>query len=127
MQWLGRRIIHGLIISTLYVPAYAADGTSNQIQMLNSQLQVQMQRLHETQQKQIKELNQKLQGQLKETQEKLQAEIKDLHKKTEEKMKKMQEDLQAQIKQVHEEVLTGGALSRPEEEPAKAPDKKKGA
>lgn len=101
--------------------AFCEESSSQQIQMLNSQLQVQLQRMQETQQKQIQQLNKQLQSQLKETQKKLQEQINQLNTMTEEKMKQMQKTLQAQIKQIHEEVLTGGAVSKAQPAQKKTP------
>ena len=107
--------------------AFGGDDTAKQIQMLNSQLQVQLQQIQETQQKQIQKLNEQLQAQLKEVQTNLEAEIQDSHKKNEAKMKAIQDNLQAEIKKLRETVLTGGALSEaePKKADAKAPDSAK--
>ncbi len=118
-QLLGASL---LFVSTACV---YADDTSKQIQMLNSQLQVQLQRIQETQQEQIQKLNKQLQGQLKDMQTKLQDQIQKVNKTNQEKMKKMQENLQAQIKKVHEEMLTGGALPQSDaEKPSKGSSSK---
>ncbi len=106
------------LLSTTAIGA-GADATK-QIQMLNSQLQVQLQRMQETQQAQIQKLNKQLQKQLKDTQTKLQDQMAKMNTATQKQMQDMQKSLQAQIKQVHEELLTGGAVASS----ASADDKK---
>ncbi|MDF1677506.1 MAG: hypothetical protein P1U32_02290 [Legionellaceae bacterium] len=112
-----QRLTVGLLggcIALLSTAAIGADsGATKQIQMLNSQLQVQLQRMQETQQKQIQKLNKQLQKQLKDTQTKLQDQMAQMNTATQKQMKDMQKNLQAQIKQVHEELLTGGATAAP--------------
>ena len=118
-----RMMVSGLVSGCMMIVSSTwgyADDASKQIQMLNSQLQVQLQRLQETQQKQVQKLNTQLQAQLKEVQTKLQDEMKKMNTMTQTKMKKMQEDLQSQIKQLHEDMLTGGAMAAPEPEKKKA-------
>jgi gas vesicle protein len=90
---------------------FAADSTSKQIQMLNSQLQVQLQRLQASQEKQLQTLNKQLQAQLQDTQKKLQSQIDTLNKTTQAQMKELKKSLETQIKQVHEAVLTSGGGS----------------
>ncbi len=123
MRMIAGGLVGGCILILSSTWGYA-DDASKQIQMLNSQLQVQLQRLQETQQKQIQKLNKQLQSQLKDVQTKLQDEMKNMNTMTQKKMKKMQDNLQSQIKQVHEEMLTGGASAASEpEKSAPAPDK----
>ncbi|MCH9757328.1 MAG: DUF4175 domain-containing protein [Gammaproteobacteria bacterium] len=121
MRMIGSGFVAGLIMILPSTGVYA-DAVSKQIQMLNSQLQVQMQRMQETQQKQVQELNTKLQKQLKETQTKLQKQIQDMNKMTQKQLKEVQTSLEGQIKQIHEEMLTGGAVSKPEPTPKTSPN-----
>lgn len=117
MQGIVKGVCVGAIMGLLTTPLYA-DDTSKQIQMLNSQLQVQLQRMQESQEKQIHTLNAQLQKQLKETQTKLQSEMQAMNASNQKKMKAMHDDLQAQIKQIHEMVLTGGAMGAAPEKAA---------
>jgi gas vesicle protein len=107
MQILLKGFFVGSILVGLSTLVYA-DDASKQVQMLNSQLQVQLKALQKSQQTQIQTLNKQLQTQLKTMQSTLEAQITDLNNKTEAKMKSLEASLEAQIKQVHEEVLTGG-------------------
>ncbi|MCH9762938.1 MAG: hypothetical protein K0U24_01675 [Gammaproteobacteria bacterium] len=93
---------------------FAADSASKQIQMLNGQLQVQLQRLQATQEKQLQTLNKQLQAQLQDTQKKLQSQIDTVNKTTQKQMAELKKSLEAQIKQVHQEVLTsaGGSSTK---------------
>ena len=78
-----------LVLLGLCSVGYAADNSSQQIQLLNSQIQVQLQTLQSTQQKQIQALNKQLQGQIKQVQTDLQAQI-----------QKLNTQIQAQLKQL---------------------------
>jgi mRNA-degrading endonuclease RelE of RelBE toxin-antitoxin system len=88
---VGATLVWILSISSVCIAA--EDSTSKQIQMLNSQIQVQLQKLQETQQKQIKDLNVKLQAQLQQMQTNLEAEI-----------QKANTQNQAQFKQIHDNI-----------------------
>lgn len=103
-------LLSGCLLMLASVWAYA-DDTSKQLQMLNSQLQVQLQRMQEAQQKQVKALSAQFQSQLADTQKKLQAQIKALNQATQQQMEAIQKDLEAKIQKVHEEVLTGGEVA----------------
>ena len=116
-----RMIIARLLSGCLFVLASTwgyADDTSKQIQMLNSQLQVQLQRMQEAQQKQVEALSKQFQSQLADTQQKLQDQIKSLNTATQKQMESMQKALDAKIQKVHEEVLTGGDLSTANNSPS---------
>ena len=54
-----------LLLGGLLNTAYAADNTSQQIQLLNSQIQAQLQKMQTDQQAQIKTLNTQIQTQIK--------------------------------------------------------------
>lgn len=123
MRMSAKQLV-GVFALCLSTASVYADDASKQIQMLNSQLQVQLQRIQETQQEQIQKLNKQLQDQLKDVQTKLQDQIQQVNKTTQDKMKEMQEKLQAEIKQVHEDMLTGGALAKPEDQSAEQKPRK---
>ena len=96
-----------LSMMTYALAGHAEDNTSDQIQMLNSQIQAQLQQMQETQQKELKELNMQLQTQLKKMQTDLQEKIQTLNTQTQEQMKTMQTELQTQIKQVYDDATRG--------------------
>lgn len=111
-MFVKKHVVIGAVIVFLGVGSKVyADDASKQIQMLNSQLQVQFQRIQDTQNTQIQKLNDQFQKQLKEVQEKLQAQIQAEHHMTQEKLKTIQSTLDAKIDKVHEELLTGGLTS----------------
>ncbi|MFZ4076431.1 MAG: hypothetical protein ACOYKA_00460 [Legionellaceae bacterium] len=93
----------------------AADNTSAQIQMLNSQLQAQLQQMQDTQQKQIKELNTQLQKQLSTLQKDLQTKIETVNTQTQEQMKTLKADLEKQIMQVYDEATQGKTAEKPKD------------
>ena len=80
-----------------------ADDASQQIQLLNSQIQAQLQQMQAAQQKQISTLNQQTQQQLKDLQTLLQNKMLASNKSTQEQIKTLQTTLQAQIQQVQAE------------------------
>ena len=80
-------------------------GEAQQVQMLNSQIQVQLQQMQETSQKQLADVNTKVQGQLKQMKDELSAQIATLNSNYQADLKKMQSDLQAQIKQVQSDAM----------------------
>ncbi len=85
----------------LFMPmSMAADNTSQQIQMLNSQIQAQLQAMQATQQKQLTDLNKRQQDQMKTMQATLDDKINSLNTQLQDQMKTMQAALQQQIQQV---------------------------
>lgn len=99
----------------------AADNTSAQIQMLNSQLQAQLQQMQDTQQKQIKELNTQLQKQLSTLQKDLQTKIETVNTQTQEQIKTLKTDLEKQIMQVYDEATQGKTAAKPKDASDNAP------
>jgi t-SNARE complex subunit (syntaxin) len=96
-------LMFGYMVFSLSNNSFA--GEAQQIQMLNSQIQAQLQQMQETQQKQIADLNTQVQGQLKKMKDELSAQIATLNTNYQADLKKMQNDLQAQIKQVQSDVV----------------------
>ena len=81
--------------------AYAADDSvSQQIQLLNSQIQTQLQTIQSDQQKQIQTLNKQIQAQLKQIQTDLQAQIQKGNAQTQAQIKELQTNLQVLSKAV---------------------------
>lgn len=78
----------------------ATDNVSQQIQLLNSQIQTQLQTIQSDQQKQIQTLNKQIQTQLKQTQTDLQAQIQKENAQTQAQIKELQTNLQALSKAV---------------------------
>ena len=96
-----------IVASLVYMGAcnmsFAADNTSQQIQLLNSQIQAQLQTLQAGQQKQIQTLNAQIQAQIKQAQSDLQAQIQKSNTQTQAQIKQLQTTLQDQIKQVQQQ------------------------
>ncbi len=111
MQVLLKGVFVGAAVIAVSNWVYA-DDASKQMQLLNSQLQVQLQAMQKAQQAQIKQLNKQLQAEMKTVQEKLEAEIKAIDTTTNKKLNSMQARFQAEIKAIHEAVLTGGELPK---------------
>jgi DNA anti-recombination protein RmuC len=88
-----------------------ADNSTQQVQMLNSQIQAQLQTMQAAQQKQLKDLNTQIQNQLKQMQTILDEKISTLNTQVQSQMKAMQTTLQQQIKQVHDEQSQSPALA----------------
>ncbi|AHE67388.1 hypothetical protein [Legionella oakridgensis] len=103
---MNRRIIMGgaclLMLSSLS-NAYADDNTTKQIQLLNSQIQAQLQKIQADQQNQIKQLNTQIQTQLKQLQQQLQDQIQQVNTDTQKQIQTLQTTLQNQIKQVQQQ------------------------
>ena len=81
----------------------ATDNTAQQIQQLNSQIQVQLQKLQADQQKQLMTLNAQLQVQMKQVQAAIQAQIQKMNTQTQDQMKKLQATLEQEIKTVQKQ------------------------
>ena len=79
---------------------YAADNTSQQIQLLNSQIQAQLQKIQADEKKQIDANNASIQAQLKKLQTDLQAQLVANNAKSQDQLKQMQTTLQQQIVQM---------------------------
>ena len=95
-------MINGLLLSCLSVNLYAADASSasQQVQLLNSQIQVQLQEMQQVQQKQVIELNTKLQAQLLKMQTTLEQQMQTMNQDLQAKMKTMQDNLTQQMQQL---------------------------
>ena len=102
---MRRLVLTSLLL--LGMPSVCADNVTDQIQLLNSQIQAQLQNVQQKQQQQIKTLNTQLQTQLKQMQSDLQAQIQKVNTQTQAQMKHMQTTLQQQIQQFQENA-TGG-------------------
>lgn len=83
---------------------FADNGSSQQIQMLNSQIQAQMQQMQEIQQKQVKEMNLKIQAQLKELQSTLQDQIQKVNTQNQTALKQLKDSFQAEINQLQDQI-----------------------
>ena len=81
-----------------------ADNTSQQVQLLNSQIQSQLQQIQDVQQKQMKDLNKQIQNQLKQMQTTLEEKIKTMNDTTQTQIKTLQTSLQQQVKQINDRV-----------------------
>lgn len=84
-----------------------ADGQNNvsqQIQLLNSQIQTQLQRIQASQQESITQLNKQIQTQLKQIESNFEAEMQKLNSQTEAQIKKIEASLQGEIKQLQQEM-----------------------
>ena len=96
-----------IVASLVYMGAcnmsFAADNTSQQIQLLNSQIQAQLEKVQATQQKQLQTLNTQIQNQIKQMQTDLQAQIQKVNTQTQDQIKQVQTTLQQQIAQVQKE------------------------
>ena len=79
---------------------WAADSATAQVNLLNSQIQDQLQKLQEKQQKQMKDLNAQIQTQLQQMQANLQAQIQKVNTQTQAQMKQLQDALHQQIQQI---------------------------
>jgi hypothetical protein len=88
-----------------------ADNSTQQVQMLNSQIQAQLQTMQAAQQKQLKDLNIQIQNQLKQMQTTLDEKINTMNTQVQGQMKTMQNTLQQQIKQVRDEKSQVPALT----------------
>jgi len=100
MKKLGMSLV---LLATSTLIHAQPDNTSAQIQLLNSQIQAQMQKLQADQQTQIKTLNTQLQVQLKQLQTDLQAQIQKANSQTQDQIKQLQTTLQQQIQQVQQQ------------------------
>ncbi|WP_133127419.1 hypothetical protein [Legionella nagasakiensis] len=102
-----KKIIMGgtglLMLFSLGNFAYADDNVTKQIQLLNSQIQAQLQKIQADQQNQIKQLNTQIQTQLKQLQQQLQDQIQKVNTDTQKQMQTMQTTLENQIKQVQQQ------------------------
>lgn len=94
-----------LMVMGVYKTTYAGDSVSQQIQLLNSQLQTQIQKVQADQQKQVQTMNTQVQAQLKQMQTDLQAQIQKVNAQTQAQMKQIQTTLQEQIKEVQKQAV----------------------
>ncbi len=98
-------LISLIMLGTGQSVVYADGGdASKQLQMLNSQIQVQLQQIQENQQKHDKAFNTQIQGQMKKLQVDIQKQITDSFNKTQEQIKTVQNNLQKEIKQLNENI-----------------------
>ena len=101
--------ILNVLLSSLFLVGvckmtYAAnDNVSQQIQMLNSQIQAQMAKVQADQQKQILTFNTQMQAQIKQVQTELQAQIQKANAQTQSQIMLLQTTLQQQIKTVQQQ------------------------
>ena len=105
-------VLGGGVLLLMSAWANAAEDTSKQVELLNSQLKVQLQQMQEAQEKQIETLNQSLQKQLQTMHADLQDQMQQAYTKNQKKIDALQASLEAQIKVLQDEVLTGGAASK---------------
>ena len=97
-------IILSIVICAATNLAHADDANvSQQIQLLNSQIQAQFQKIKAEQQNQIKTLNSKVQAQLKQMQTDLQTQIQKANALNQDQIKQLQTSFQQQLNQVHQE------------------------
>lgn len=82
---------------------------SQQIQMLNSQIQAQLQKMQADQQKLNQTFNAQVQGQLKQMQTELQDQIKKASAESQSQLKQVQAGLEQEIQQVHKAVTAAPA------------------
>ena len=92
-----------LLVSMCQITYAGSDNASQQIQMLNSQIQVQLQKIQSDQQKQIQTLNSQLQAQIKQMHTDFQAQIIKSNTQTQEQLKHVQTTLEQQIKMVQQQ------------------------
>ena len=83
-----------------YSFAAEQNSASQQVQMLNSQIQVQLQQLQQTQQQQILDLNTKLQAQMQKIQTTLEQELQTMHSQVQDQIKTMQANFNQQMQQI---------------------------
>ena len=92
---MKKKIASFVFLLVGYHGVFAAnDNTSDQIQLLNSQIQSQLQTMQSDQQKQIQALNKQVQTQLKQMQTDLQAQIQKANSQTQAQIKQLQTSLQ---------------------------------
>ncbi len=96
----GIRLKISLCLTLIAPMSMAADNTSQQIQMLNSQIQAQLQTMQAAQQKQLTDLNKRQQEQMKQMQAALDEKVTRLNTQIQAQIKTMQTNLQQQIQQV---------------------------
>ena len=94
------KIVLGILSSGLLCGVSSADSVSTQIQMLNSQIQAQLQKMQADQQKQTQTMNAQVQSQLKQMQSDLQDQIKKSSSQSQSQLKQVQDGLQKEIQQV---------------------------
>ena len=103
-----KQTIQGIIVGLMCVGCasvgYTADNTSQQIQLLNSQIQAQLEKVQQQQQKQIQTMNAQTQAQIKQVQATLEAQIQKMNNDTNEQVKKLKTALEEQIKQVQQSI-----------------------
>lgn len=87
------------------VHAASVDNATQQLQVLNSQIQAQLEAMQATQQKQMKDLNTQIQNQLKQMQTTLDSKINTMNAQIQKQMQTMNDTVQKQIKQVHDEKM----------------------
>lgn len=88
----------GLILFTSV--SIAGDNVSQQIQLLNSQIQAQLQTMQAEQQKQLVDLNKRLQEQMKTMQTTLDGKINQMNTQVQTQMKTLESGLKTEIQQV---------------------------
>lgn len=91
-----------------------AENTTEQVQLLNTQIQSQLQKIQASTQTQLKQLNTQIQAQMKQLQSDLQTKMQTLQTQTQTQLKQLQESLQKELTKVHEQV-NKGAVTIPQE------------
>lgn len=91
-----------IMIGVSHIASADSDSVSQQIQLLNSQIQAQFQKVQSEQQSQIQTLNKQIQTQLKQMQTDLQAQIEKANTITQEQLKQLETGLQTRIKTVQQ-------------------------
>lgn len=89
----------------------ASDNISQQIQLLNSQIQGQLQKIQADQQKQMKQLNEQIQAQLAKLQTTLQEQIQQVNTQTQNQIKQVVSTLQQQIQDVQKNKPVNSAVN----------------
>ncbi len=102
---MKKLLVGSLLLSAVFNTVFAADNTSQQIQLLNSQIQAQLQKMQTDQQTQIQTLNTQIQTQIKQIQTDLQAQISKVNSQTQDQIKQLQATLEQQIKQVQQQAV----------------------
>lgn len=100
---MRKRLVVSLILVATYNAACAdSNNVSQQIQLLNSQIQAQLQKVQTDQQGQIQALNKQIQIQIKQMQTDLQTQIQTANAQTQAQLKQLQTTLQDQIKAIQQ-------------------------
>ncbi len=102
---MSNKVISAIILLGANSMLYADDNVSQQIQLLNTQIQMQFQKVNASQLKQNKDFNTQIQAQLKQMQTDLQDQIQKMNTQTQNQMKDLQASLQQQISDIQQQAL----------------------